>query len=166
MSQKITIPEGYELKKISDSEYRIVKKDELPNSWEEFCDQYPYRAGEGRLESNAMICRTSSPSAYGKRSAIVDKTLLPNKEYAEAMIAFCQLIQLRDCYRQGWKPDYSAGNTQKKYVIEFDRGLIDCFPWGVCEGKHQIFSFQSKGIQLKFFNNFRDLLKKLQPLFQ
>lgn len=139
---------------------------DLPNSWEEFCAQYPYRAGEWRLESNGMICRLSSPSANGKRSATIDKTLLPNKDYAEAVIAFCQLIQLRDCYRQGWKPDYSAGNDQKKFMIGFDRGMLDCFPWGYCAGEHQLFAFQSKEIQLKFFNNFRDLLKEIQPLFQ
>lgn len=57
MSQKITIPEGYELKKINDSEYQIVKKEpELPNSWSGFCKSQPIKKCE---------CLVTSDSEYG-----------------------------------------------------------------------------------------------------
>lgn len=161
MEQKITIPEGFELQKVNDSEYRIVKKEaELPNSWEEFCNRYPYQAGEGRLESNAMICRVSSPSANEKRIASVDKTLLPNKEYAEAILSLCQLIQLRNCYRQGWKPNWAKGFV--KFVIEFYEGKLQCEK---AVNSPHIFSFKSEEIRDKFYYNFKDLIEKTKPLF-
>ena len=39
--ETITIPEGYQLVKVSESEYKIVPKEKvLPKTWEEFCKIY------------------------------------------------------------------------------------------------------------------------------
>ena len=152
-----------ELVKVSDIEYKIVeKKKELPKTWEEFCENYPYHVGEGRIESNQCVCRVSSPLANGRRDCLVDKTLLPNKEYAEAILALCQLIQLRDCYRQGWKPNWYNEDITK-YTIEFYNGTS-------CQRGNKwtlqtILSFQTEELRNEFYDNFGDLIKKTKPLF-
>lgn len=138
---------------------------ELPNSWEEFCETNPLKAGESWATGCSDILVVSDNGLNRRRNKNKDRILLPNKEYAQAILALCQLIQLRDCYRQGWKPDYSAGNAQKKFFIAFDRGMLDWLSSGYCASEHHIFAFQSDDIRRKFFKNFRDLLKKIQPLF-
>lgn len=48
-----------------------------------------------------------------KRNAQEDRNMCPSKKSAEAHLAMMQLHQLRDCYRQGWKPSYAF----KAYAI-------------------------------------------------
>ena len=160
MKQTIEIPEGFELKKISDTEYQIVKKKEkLPNTWEEFCEKYPLKNYECFINNNSNITAVVN---LDDRSSCLDKNVLPNKQYAEAVRALCQLIQLRDCYRQGWKPDWN--NTETKYSIGPDRNTLPI--------THQIiaipftFSFQTAELRDKFFNNFKELLDTVSYLWR
>ena len=153
MKQTIEIPEGFELKKVSDTEYQIVKKEvKLPNTWKEFCKIYKVTEEERYITSIS----TFNPAPGGSsRHPMFSKNLLPNEEYAEAMRALCQLIQLRDCYRQGWKPNW-ADNIFNKYCISFDSNdCVQINSASLC----RIFSFQSEEIRDKFFNNFRDLIE-------
>lgn len=161
MEQKITIPNGYTLQKVSDSEYKIVKiGEELPNSWEEFCEKYPLKDGEAWIDYNcAIVCYTEEDMV--KRDADVDRNTLPNEEYAEAILALCQLIQLRDCYRQGWKPDWKDNSTFKESII-FKKDNLEMDGYNITG---QIFAFQSGEIRDKFYDNFKDLIKKIKPLF-
>lgn len=160
MEQKITIPEGYELQKVNDSEYRIVKKEaELPNSWEEFCETYYLEKEEAVINSKFEVESVGWRAGEARNKAWTG--VLPNKEYAEAILALCQLIQLRDYYRQGWKPNYT-NVTEFKYGLEFYRD--DIRKWEYL-GKVNIFSFQSSAIRDKFYNNFKDLIEKTKPLF-
>lgn len=113
MKQTIEIPEGFELKKVSDTEYRIVKKERvLPETWEEFCELYPIRNEEYFIAGGSDIVKTN----YKNRLPHNDKNILPSKEKAEAILALCQLIQLRDCYNDSWKPSWD-NNHDDKYVI-------------------------------------------------
>lgn len=160
MEQKIIIPEGYELQKISDSEYKIVKKEaELPESWSEFCKMYPIKKEEEGYITNDS--KFQLLTKFKERSEDCDKNLLPNKRYAEAILALCQLIQLRDCYRQGWKPNWND-DSNFKYCILFREGIIykDCY-----RSYNRILSFQSEEIRDKFYKNFKDLIEKVKPLF-
>ena len=77
MSQKITIPEGYELKKISDFEYKIVKKEELPNSWEELCKTHPLKFGESWVDSYSQIMYIDSKKGQERTEGCFN--LLPNQ---------------------------------------------------------------------------------------
>lgn len=161
MEQKITIPEGYELQKISDSEYKIVKKEvKLPESWSEFCETHPVKEGEAWIDYTSEIVCGEGTDTEGRDNEL-DKNVLPNKAYAEAILALCQLIQLRDCYRQGWKPDWSDV-TMRKYSIHFKNGYLQKEYF--YEQQH-IFCFQSSEIRDKFYNNFNDLIEKIKPLF-
>lgn len=159
MEQKITIPEGYELQKVNDSEYRIVKKEpELPNSWEEFCIKYRTNKEERYINSSSEIRKVGDNNTRVIASC---KNILPNEEYAESILALCQLIQLRDCYRQGWKPDW-RNPQENKYCIEFIYNVVR-FAVNNCENR--IFSFQSEKIVNKFYDNFKELINKIKPLF-
>lgn len=48
-----------------------------------------------------------------KRLPNADKNMLPSLEAAKAHLAYIQLHQLRDCYRQDWLPDWSNDNQIK-----------------------------------------------------
>lgn len=158
--QKITISEGFELQKVNDSEYRIVKKEnKLPETWEEFCETHPLKPGESWVSTTSKIIEAPL-SVEGEERIKGWFNLLPNKEYAEAILALCQLIQLRDCYRQGWKPDWIEYTTKAGIIFFADNLMSDS---GAREAK--IFSFQSKEIRDKFFKNFKDLIEKTKPLF-
>lgn len=159
MEQKIIIPEGYELQKINDSEYRIVKKDaELPNSWEEFCETHPMKEEEAWIDSYAEIKFVGNCKGANRTDKWFSN--LPNKEYAEAILSFIQLIQLRDCYRQGWTPDWNINNM--KYTVEQHYEDMVC---SAASHVAQIFAFQSEEIRDKFYNNFKGLIEKTKPLF-
>lgn len=156
MKQTIEIPEGFELKKVSDTEYQIVKKEtEFPKTWKEFCETHEIdQENECFITPNSHIVKTNF-SKTKKRNSQLDQNVLPSKEYAEAVLTLCQLIQLRDCYRQGWKPDW-ADNIFNKYCISFDsNGCVQIVGASLCN----ILSFQSEEIRDKFFDNFRDLIE-------
>ena len=84
-----------------------------------------------------------------------DKNMLPSLEAAKAHLAYIQLHQLRDCYRQYWLPDWSNDN-QIKWSIYFDKNIFVVNP--ICY-RSQFLSFQSEEIARKFLNNFLELIK-------
>lgn len=161
MKKTIDIPDGYTLVKVSDTEYKIVKNESgLPNSWEEFCKNYPIKIGESWTTACSDILVYDRDSDRG-RNEIKDKNLLPNKEYAEAILALCQLIQLRDCYNEGWTPDWKDDVNKPCITLikdEWEPISYVCF----C----QVFCFRSKALRDKFLENFRDLLDKIKPLYR
>ena len=111
---EIEVPEG---KKAIYKDDKIIFEDiiqKLPETWEEFCKLYPIKEEEYYIELNSIPTEVS----IGERFDHDDKNILPSKKAAEAHLALMQLHQLRDCYRQNWKPDWE-NNCQAKYCIEF-----------------------------------------------
>ena len=103
---------GGELKTIALTAYTEKELNPLPKSWAEFCLRNDVK------EEEAFIATTGIVTPWGERSlrsAKTDKNLLPSKKSAEAHLAMMQLEQLRDCYRQGWEPDWDDSN--KKWCI-------------------------------------------------
>ena len=76
------------------------------------------------------------------------------EEKAKAMVAFTQLIRLRDCYRNGWKPDL----CEDIYYIEYSP--IDGLARFYTDDHHRVLSFQSEEIRDMFLENFRDLIEQ------
>lgn len=112
---EIEVPEG---KKAIYKDNKIIFEDivqKLPETWEEFCKLYPIKEEEYYIELNSIPTEVLS---IGERFDNDDKNILPSKQAAKAHLALMQLHQLRDCYRQGWLPDWS-NNCQEKYCIEF-----------------------------------------------
>lgn len=161
MTQTIEIPEGFELKKVSDTKYRIVKKEKiLPKTWEEFCELNPIKDTERFIASTSLIYNTDMN--VKERDENEDRNFLPSEEKAEAILALCQLVQLRDCYNDGWKPDWS-NCCQEKYVIHCK---ADNFEEGIMYHAACVLTFKTKELRNEFFNNFKDLIEKLKPLYE
>lgn len=132
-------------------------KPQLPKTWEEFCKLYPIKDGEAYITgwSNINIIEDGILSDR----TINDKNILPSAEAAKQHLALIQLHQLRDCYRQGWKPDWDDCN-QEKYVVE----LKETKSIGYSENAPYFLAFQSKEIAEKFKANFIDLIKQASDL--
>lgn len=141
----IKIPEGYTIdKENSNLDKGIIifkKEDNLPNSWEKY---YKKESKESQLGIDMAIHHLKH---YLNR-------------FSEKYIALFKLELLRDCYRQGWKPDYT--NQEEKHIIIKECNEIE-INWHVTRS-HYFLSFQSKEIRNKFYNNFKDLIKKAEDL--
>ena len=152
---EIEIPEG---KKAIWKDGKIVFEDiapKLPETWEEFCKLYPIKGKEYYITSNGTI---EEMGDY-RRLAKIDKTLLPSIEAAQAHLALIQLHQLRDCYRQGWAPDWT--NAKIKYSICRYDGKYRAIQ--TVERNHFL-TFQSMELAEKFLKNFKDLIKQASDL--
>jgi hypothetical protein len=167
---KINVPEGYEIDR-ENSTFECIKfkpiKNGLPKTWEEFCEITP-KSGEYFIGVGSKIIPFSRWN--GAKRYQEDKNVLPNKETAEAMLALCQLIQLRDCYNDGWKPDWSKTNPTKvwwnisgisKYTIYFNENQITR---GSETSRQQILAFKTEELRDQFLENFRDLIETAKPL--
>lgn len=153
---EIEVPEG---KKAIYKDNKIIFEDiiqKLPETWEEFCKLYPIKEKEYYIELNSIPTEIS----IGERFDHDDKNVLPSKKAAEAHLALMQLHQLRDCYRQGWKPDWE-NNRQEKYCIEFSDCQYKIFKYFV---SCRFLSFQSEDIAKKFLMYFKNLIKQAEDL--
>ena len=136
----------------SDTEHDLMMCEDavdLPKSWEEFCKNY-------MIDEEYFINDISNigKEHQRKRVEIGDRNLFRTKEQAEAMLAFIQLIRLRDVYRQGWEPDWTKGDT--KCCIVFYNNVINK---DTSYYFSRPLSFQSKEIRDKFLENFRELIE-------
>ena len=153
---KIEIPEGYEIDQEKSTFEKIVFKEinkelkkELPKTWEELTKVEGYYIG---------TC--AGVSDYQGATKEVNKNVFATRKQAEASVALAQLSQLRDAYRQGWKPDWQ-NHRIKKYCIfvEDDNFRID--HWYT---RQYFLSFETQAIAQEFLENFKDLIEKAQPL--
>ena len=117
---------GGELKEIALQAFSEQELNPLPKSWEEFCKMY-------KVPIN--IFGLYAPMKY---------------------IALWKLEQLRDCYRQGWKPKPKEAIYAIKYSVE---GLN---VYNFCS--QEFLSFQSREIAKEFLKNFERLIKEAGDL--
>lgn len=157
---KIVPPEGYEVDK-ENSTFECIKfkpiKKELPKTWEEFCENHPVKPGECYIGSGAYSDITKITSENVRKA--LPMTMLPSLEDAKAMLALCKLIQLRDCYNDGWQPDWS---------VEYDKSCIEAFEGKIGIATHtvsaRILTFKSDILRDEFLENFKDLIIVAKPL--
>ena len=153
---EIEVPEG---KKAILKDDKIIFEDsapKLPETWEEFCELYPIKEGESYIEDK--YCNTP-PLAEQKRNSNNGKNILPSIEAANAHLALMQLHQLRDCYRQGWKPNWKCDDY--KWCVSNRCSILHI---DFCIFLPKFLSFQSKEIVEEFLNNFRDLIEQAGDL--
>ena len=160
---KIKVPEGMEIDK-ENSTFECIKfkpiVNKLPKTWEEYCKTHPIREGESWISDFGKILHIDVlPTPNTKRNCIVDRNLLPNEKYAEAMLALCQLIQLRDCYNDGWVPDWTR--VDNKYTIYVTHNIL---VESINTNVSRILAFKTKELRNEFFKNFRDLIEIAKPL--
>ena len=156
---EIDVPDGYKAVHNEDTQRVEIVKIGLPKTWEEFCGDNPIKKNEYFIDEYGEIIYAAE-----KHRATNLKNILPNKETAEAFRALMQLVQLRDCYRQGWKPDWKD-NTIKHCIICLG-GVIDkdwnMEHWNI--GEQRILSFQTAEIRDNFMCDFYDLIEKAKEL--
>lgn len=133
-----------------------LTKVELPKTWEEFCSQFNMRRGDYYIDIDSLVKEVSDDNY---RNPLYDRNMLPSKEAAEQHLALMQLHQLRDCYRQGWKPDW--GSNHCKYSIISDKKILCVVPSINCSC---FLSFQSEEIARLFLKNFRSLIEEAGDL--
>ena len=142
---------GYdkELKALALQTFPELEKKELPKSWEELD-----RIGGGFQSRAGGVM-----SINGVKTMDINKNVYATKEQAEASLALAQLSQLREVYRDGWKPDWKDLKT--KHSIRFWQGNVT----EVSSGHVDVFlSFQSAEVRDLFLENFRDLIEQAKPL--
>ena len=151
---EIEVPDG---KKAVWKDGKVVFEDiepQLPNTWEEFCKNYPIKSGEFLIDSLSQILAPG----FRDREIYTDQNVLPNYKAAEAHLAYMQLHQLRDCYRQGWEP--AVDNVSFAIIRSVDGRLdVDRFMYS-----SRFLSFQSQEIAEKFLHNFRDYIQRAGDL--
>lgn len=74
-------------------------------------------------------------------------------------IALIQLHKLRDCYRQGWRPDWTDDNA-KWCIIRICSNII-VSPYYF---ESSFLSFQTPKLAEEFLNNFRDIIEQAGDL--
>ena len=126
----------------------------LPKTWEEFCEQNEIKKGECLIDDYDYIKEILADKRYGT----IDKNVLPNKQAAEAHLAYIQLHQLRNCYRQGWVPtiDKVSFGIVGKVGGRLD---IDRFMYS-----SRFLTFQSREIAEEFLTNFREFIERAGDL--
>lgn len=130
---------------------------ELPKTWWEFCRTHDIMPTEAYIEG--LTSTTKHFAARGCRDATEDRNVLPSMRDAEAHLALMQLHQLRDCYRQGWVPDYNSDTP--KYYIYADCGGVSI---GTTWHESRFLTFQDAETAVKFAERFPDLIKKAGDL--
>lgn len=151
---KIEVPKGYEIDTEKSTFERIVfkkAKPTLPKSWEEL--------GEISglfIEGNSNVLEVSNRIAVPP-----NRNIIPTKELAEAMLAMCQLLQLRDRWNNGWVADITDSST--KWFIGNIRGVleVDSFVW---TSRPIVFKSQELAEQFLAAPKIRELLEIAKPL--
>ena len=82
------------------------------------------------------------------------------KDASKQYIALIQLHKLRDCYRQGWMPDWTDPNITKWVIYR----LKDNLTVNVSYIYDQFLSFPTQKLATEFLKNFRNLIEQAGDL--
>lgn len=116
------------------TEEELTKK-ELPKTWEEYMNFNI----DGTFSSVTLIMR--------------------NQTDLEAHLSMVKLHHLRDCYRQGWVPNWNDGTI--KHCIKSKGRDVYLY---TSQQTNQFLSFQAKDVADEFINNFSDLIRQAADL--
>lgn len=152
---EIEVPDG---KKAVWKDGKLVFEDiepQLPKTWEEFCKNFPKSSSECYILLNSNI----TSAVQNVRNYKYDRIILPSYKAAKQHLALMQLHQLRDCYRQGWKPNYEYGSINVNIEKQDNTPVI------IEVIKREAFlSFPTRELAEQFLNNFKDLIEQAGDL--
>lgn len=154
---EIEVPDG---KKAVWKNGKVVFEDikpKLPKTWEEYCSNNKFRKNEFCIAIFSDIIELTRVGC--NKDSTGNRNLLPSQKAAKAHLALMQLHQLRDCYRQGWKPDLTIPESIFAIFCTKGKYSVEEFIYS-----SEFLSFQSKEIAQEFLNNFRDLIKQAGDL--
>ena len=121
---------GGELKEIALQAFSEKELNPLPKSWEEYCKMY-----------------------YVPKTDLVFGPCIPNK-----YVALWKLEQLRNCYRQGWKPKWNSSTSIP--AIHYTNEKFSVYSLYT----RTFLSFQSRRVAEEFLKNFEPLMKEAGDL--
>ena len=150
---EVEIPVGYNLV-INGTDCKLVPK--LPKTWEEFCKMHPIMAEECYIDSFGSV--TEYEESDIRRSTT--NRALPNRETAEAVLALCQLLQLRNCYNGDWVPDWNDERGLKCIIMNNGGKLLRMHSVTT----NYVLAFRTDELRDQFLENFRDLIEIAKPL--
>lgn len=136
------------------------KQNELPKTWEEFCEKYHLKAEETFINSDSKFVTVGNYMSRKCRLHDGDRNLCTSKQEAKAFLALMQLRQLRKAYVKDWEPDWSDC-MRPKFSITCIEGELRIFDTVTI---HRSMSFPNSNLAKQFFNNFKDLLEIAKPL--
>ena len=151
---------GGELKEIALQAFTEQELNPLPRSWEEFCAIYSkVDDKEYFIEADSNIVPVHAVVPNHCRLMNSDRNICPSKKSAEAHLAMVQLEQLRDCWRNGWVPNWS--DRSEKWCIalcgnELSVSITTIIP--------RFLTFPTKEVAKEFLKCFRDLIEKAKDL--
>jgi hypothetical protein len=150
---KIEVPNGYEIDKVKSTFENIVFKEvkkELPKKWEDLeIDNGYYVTDDSEIKGGD-----------GEFSSVNEnKNTFATKEQAEASIALAQLSQLREVYRNGWKPDWTDNNGKFTIFVNDNEIKKEVF-----RNVSVFLSFKDEETRDLFFENFHKLIEIAKPL--
>ena len=129
------------------------KQNELPKTWEEFCERNNITWNESYIDLSSRI----QELAACERDSVTDRNVCTSIQEAEAFTALMQLRQLRKAYIKDWEPDYK----QQYYGIIFNIHGLDILPYALV---HKSMSFPTHELAKQFLTNFKDLLEVAKQL--
>ena len=159
---EIEVPDG---KKAVWKDNKVVFEDikpQLPKTWEEFCYNNDRKPNEAFITNSSEIQLITEKH---ERKSSCDQNILPSKQAAKQHLALMKLHQLRDCYRQGWIPNWKDDTT--KYVLKncyhpatkyIEPTIINAVY------RHNFLAFPTFKLAEEFLNNFRDLITQAGDL--
>ena len=135
-------------------------KSQLPKTWEEFCKNYPCKKDECYLTTD---CELYNILGGIERNINHDRNLLPSKQAVEQHLAYMQLHQLRDCYREGWLPDGLSSQYSIERYYDPSNGVVK-FRVIKYYSISKFLSFQTEEKAKEFLNNFRNFIEEAWDL--
>ena len=146
--------QGGDLRKVALQAFSEKELTSLPSSWEGYCEINPYY-DKGKETFLRITGTTSVSTADIKREKYPG--VIPTKERAEQFLILNKLLQIRDYYNQGWKPDYD--DISDKYTIWTLTNKLHC---EISTSANGLFTFKSKELRDTFFENFKEDLEKIK----
>lgn len=154
MKKSITInaPEGMVIdeKALENNKIEFIPENAvLPTMWELERDKKYYYVSSS----------SSADSFENPKSCADNRHMLPTKELADAVIALCQLLVMRDMYNGDWKADWNT--SENKYCI--DRSKV-IFVNACYSHTPRILAFKTSALRNEFSKNFKELIETAKPL--
>ena len=162
---EIEVPDG---KQAVWKDGKVVFEDiesQLPKTWQEYCDRTMIDENEVVIFDGYLDRPTVIQKGFIRepRDSFKHKMLLPSEEVARQFVALMQLYRLRDCYRQGWVPDWEDNSCKytivQKVTIKGTQHIVACYRMTPC-----FLSFPRYKLAEEFLTNFRDLIEQAGDL--
>lgn len=161
---EIEVPDG---KKAIWKDNKVVFEDiepQLPKTWEEFCKISDIKEEEYYISDYSGVKKVDCIQHYPIiRNPKHDCNVLPNKQAAEQHLVLMQLHQLRDCYRQGWIPNWED-DSYKYSIVYTISNKIGKYSIGWCCNTPYFLSFPTQKLAEEFLTNFRYLIEQAGDL--